>query len=94
MGVKYHIHTDHPADLIALHNFKGGYCGLSRVEDSKYTLCYLTHRNNLKKHGSIKEMEEKVLHKNPFIKSVFQNSEFLFERPEVINEISLLPNRL
>ncbi len=90
MGVKYHIHTDHPADLIALHNFKGGYCGLSRVEDSKYTLCYLTHRNNLKKHGSIKEMEEKVLHKNPFIKSVFQNSEFLFERPEVINEISFV----
>lgn len=87
-GVKYHIRTDHPADLISLHNFKDGYCGLSRVEDNKYTLCYLTHRNNLKKHGSIKEMEEKVLHKNPFLKSVFQNSEFLFDRPEVINEIS------
>jgi flavin-dependent dehydrogenase len=87
-GVKYHIRTDHPADLISLHNFKDGYCGLSQIEESKYTLCYLTHRNNLKKFGNIKEMEENVLYKNPFLKSVFQNSEFLFERPEVINEIS------
>jgi len=87
-GVKYHIRTDHPADLISLHNFKDGYCGLSQIEDGKYTLCYLTHRSNLKKHGGIKEMEETVLYKNPFLKSVFQNSEFLFDRPEVINEIS------
>jgi len=87
-GVKYHIRTDHPANLISLHNFKDGYCGLSQIEEGKYTLCYLTHRNNLKKFGGIKEMEEKVLYKNPFLKSVFQNSEFLFERPEVINEIS------
>lgn len=87
-GVKYHIRTDHPADLISLHNFKDGYCGLSRIEDGKYTLCYLTHRDNLKKHGNIKSMEEAVLFKNPFLKSVFQNSEFLYERPEVINEIS------
>lgn len=87
-GVKYHIRTDQPADLISLHNFKDGYCGLSQIEEGKYTLCYLTHRNNLKKFGNIKEMEENVLYKNPFLKYVFQNSEFLFERPEVINEIS------
>lgn len=87
-GVKYHIRTDHPADLISLHNFKDGYCGLSRIEDEKYTLCYLTHRNNLKAYGNIKSMEEAVLFKNPFLKSIFQNSEFLYERPEVINEIS------
>jgi menaquinone-9 beta-reductase len=33
-------------------------------------------------------MEESVLYKNPFLKSLFLNSEFLFDRPEVINEIS------
>jgi flavin-dependent dehydrogenase len=87
-GVKYHIRTDQPADLISLHNFKDGYCGISQVEDQKFTLCYLTHRDNLKKHGNIKSMEEAVLYKNPFLKSLFLNSEFLFERPEVINEIS------
>ena len=26
VGVKYHIRRDHPSDLIALHNFDGGYC--------------------------------------------------------------------
>lgn len=87
-GVKYHIRTDQPADLISLHNFKDGYCGISQVEDQKYTLCYLTHRDNLRKHGNIKSMEEAVLFKNPFLKSLFLNSEFLFDRPEVINEIS------
>ncbi len=46
-GVKYHIRTDHPANLISLHNFKDGYCGLSQSEEGTYTLCYLTHRNNL-----------------------------------------------
>jgi menaquinone-9 beta-reductase len=88
VGVKYHIRTDQPSDLISLHNFKEGYCGLSQIEDEKFTLCYLTHRNNLKKYGTIQAMEAEVLTKNPFIKSVFQNSEFLYDRPEVINEIT------
>ncbi len=87
-GVKYHIRTDQPADQISLHNFKDGYCGISQVEDQKFTLCYLTHRNNLKKYGSIRSMEEAVLYKNPFLKSLFLNAEFLYDRPEVINEIS------
>jgi len=87
-GVKYHIRTDYPADLISLHNFKDGYCGISQIEDNKFTLCYLTHRNNLKEYGNVKSMEEAVLYKNPFLKSIFKNSEFLYDRPEVINEIS------
>ncbi len=92
-GVKYHIRTDQPANLISLHNFKDGYCGISQVEDQKFTLCYLTHRDNLKKNGNIKSMEETVLFKNPFLKSLFLNSEFLFDRPEVINEISFATKR-
>jgi menaquinone-9 beta-reductase len=88
LGVKYHIQTDHPNDLIALHNFKGGYCGMSNVEDGKTNLCYLSHNDNLKKYQSIKEMEEQVLFRNPFLKSIFQNSTFLFKKPETINEIS------
>lgn len=87
-GVKYHIRTDQPADQISLHNFKDGYCGISQIEDQKFTLCYLTHRNNLKKYGNIKSMEEAVMYKNPFLKSLFTDSEFLYDRPEVINEIS------
>jgi menaquinone-9 beta-reductase len=88
VGVKYHIRTQHPNDLIALHNFKDGYCGISNIEDGKSTLCYLTHRDNVKKYGNIKDMEENILYKNPFLKSIFTNSEFLYDKPEVINEIS------
>jgi flavin-dependent dehydrogenase len=88
VGVKYHILTDHPHDLIALHNFNGGYCGISNVEDGKTNLCYLTHRDNLRKFKNIGEMESVIMHQNPFLKNIFLNCEFLFDKPETINEIS------
>jgi flavin-dependent dehydrogenase len=88
VGVKYHIKTDHPSDLIALHNFSDGYCGISNVEDEKSNLCYLTHRDNVRRFKSISEMEHHILFRNPLLKSIFKNSRFLFDRPEVINEIS------
>ena len=94
VGVKYHIRTNHPNDLIALHNFPGGYCGMSNIEDGKTTLCYLSHRDNLKRFGNIRDMEEAILFRNPLIRSVFNNSEFLFNKPEVINEITFVTKSL
>lgn len=88
VGVKYHIRIDHPGDLIALHNFEGGYCGMSNIEGGKTNLCYLVHRDVLKQHGNVEAMEREVLQKNPLLRSVFTRAEFLFDRPEVINEIS------
>ena len=91
IGVKYHIKTDFPKDLIALHNFKDGYCGISAIEDDKYCLCYLTTRDNLKQYGTIPEMERNILWKNPHLQKIFTESEFLYDKPEVINEISFSP---
>ncbi len=88
VGVKYHINTQHPSDLIALHNFRGGYCGISNVEDGKSNLCYLTQRENIRRFKNIREMEEAVLFQNPLLKNIFMNAEFLFDKPEIINEIS------
>jgi flavin-dependent dehydrogenase len=88
IGVKYHIRTKHDDDLISLHNFKNGYCGISNIENGETNLCYLTHRDNLKKSGNIRKMEEDILFRNPFLKSIFTSSEFLFDKPETINEIS------
>lgn len=88
MGVKYHIQTDFPKDLIQLDHFEGGYCGICKIEKDLYNLCYLTETKNLKKNGTIPTMEEQVLFKNPHIKHLFKNSEFLFKKPEVINEIT------
>jgi len=90
VAVKYHIRTEHPNDLIALHNFKGGYCGMSNIEDGKTTLCYLTHRDQLKRFKNIRDLEEQVMFQNPLLKEIFTHAEFLFERPEVINEVSFL----
>ncbi len=93
VGVKYHLHTSHPEDLISLHNFKDGYCGISKVSNTVSNLCYLTHRNNVKSHASIRAMEEAVLFRNPFLKKIFTESDFLFEKPEVINEVSFEPKQ-
>ena len=88
IGVKYHIKTDHPEDTIVLHNFKNGYCGMSKIEDDKYCLCYLTTAANLQEHGGIAAMEEKVLYQNPHLKNIFQSSEFLFDKPVSISQVS------
>lgn len=89
IGVKYHIKSEFPVDMIALHNFKGGYCGISKVENNEYCLCYLTTAKNLKdNNNSVKEMEKNVLFKNPFLKKIFSESEFLFPEPVIISQIS------
>ena len=88
VGVKYHVRVDLPDDVIALHNFSDGYCGTSAIEGGKYCICYLTTRENLRRHGNIPDMERAILHRNPHLKSLFSTAEFLYEKPEVINEIS------
>lgn len=88
VGVKYHVRTDHPHNVIALHNFPGGYCGVCNVDGGLTNLCYLTHRSNLRLTGEVREMEHSVLFTNPVIRDLFRNSEFVFDKPEVINEIS------
>src|SRR5215203_180976 len=89
VAVKYHIKTEWPATVIGLHNFRNGYCGISQIEESKYCLCYLTAANNLKKSGnSIRQMQETILYKNPVLKDIFSSSEFIFQSPVTISQIS------
>lgn len=47
IGVKYHIKYDIAKDLIALHNFQNGYCGISKIEDDICCVCYLTTTDQL-----------------------------------------------
>lgn len=89
IGVKYHVLTDFPKDVIALHNFKNGYCGISAIEDDKYCLCYLTNAENLAaNNNSIDQMQKNVLYKNPLLKKIFFESDFLFDAPEIISQVS------
>ncbi|ELR70716.1 Putative alkylhalidase [Fulvivirga imtechensis AK7] len=89
LGVKYHVeYGSHAHDLIALHNFNNGYCGINKIEDGKYNLCYLSARSNLNNNRKISEMEQNVLCRNPELEKIFSSAKFLFDKPEVINEIS------
>ncbi len=95
VGVKYHITIGaaqpFPTNQISLHNFRDGYCGMSAIEDDKYCLCYLTTRANVRQYGNIAAMERAVLWQNPRLRDVFEHAEFLYDKPEVINEISFAP---
>ncbi len=89
IGVKYHISGDFPANTIALHNFKNGYCGLVKIEDNKYNLCYLTTARNLQNsHTDIKRMEQTILSVNPHLQKIFAESKTGFESPLTISQIS------
>jgi menaquinone-9 beta-reductase len=89
IGVKYHIHTTAPANEIALHNFKDGYCGMSKVDDNRYCLCYLTTAQNLKScNNSIQQLEETILKQNPFLKNILETSQKLTDSAETIAQIS------
>lgn len=89
IGVKYHIRYPHPTHQIALHNFQNGYCGISQIEDGECCLCYLTTAENLQKSGnSIRAMEEQILSKNPFLKDIFLNADFIYQKPLTISQIS------
>lgn len=88
IGVKYHVQLDRPADLIELHNFKDGYCGVSPIESGKTCVCYLTSAKNLKENSSIPIMEERVLFRNPFLKKIFEQAKPLYDKPLTISQVS------
>ena len=89
IGIKYHIKYSHPSNIISLHNFHNGYCGLSRIEDGKSCLCYLTTADNLRKsENSVQQMEKQILFKNPQLKEIFSSAQFLFGQPLAISQIS------
>ena len=88
LGVKIHVKGDFPEDLVALHNFKGGYCGISKVENNAINLCYITNYTSFKKYKNIEDFQEQVVFKNKFLKEIFQNSEAVFEKPLTISQIS------
>jgi menaquinone-9 beta-reductase len=89
VGIKYHVRTTTPDDRIALHNFSGGYCGISKIEDGKSCLCYLTTAANLRNHQqSIPDMEENILKKNPVLRALLENLVILYHEPLTIAQIS------
>lgn len=77
-GVKYHVDMDFPKDLIQINVFKGGYAGLSKVENGRLCFCYLANSKGLKEFGgSIPEYEKSILTENPFLAKYLHSMEIL-----------------
>ena len=88
VGVKHHFKGEHDENLVCLHNFDGGYCGVSKVENGLINMSYLTTSNVLKKYKNIEELEKEHLSENPFLKNIFTDSTSVFEKPLVISQIN------
>ncbi|GAA3510998.1 NAD(P)/FAD-dependent oxidoreductase [Aquimarina addita] len=88
LAVKSHYKADFNSDTVALHNFKGGYAGLSMVENNRVNTCYLVNYSSFKKYKNIENFQKEVMCKNPHLQSFFKNSEPVFDQPITISQIN------
>lgn len=88
LAVKAHYSGNFPSDRVGLYNFKGGYCGVSKVENDVINICYLVQYESFKKYKNIDDFQEKVLFKNKELEAIFQESTMLFPKPLTISQIS------
>ncbi|MEC5143855.1 FAD-binding-3 domain-containing protein [Chitinophaga sp. 180180018-2] len=88
LAVKGHYKGDFPVDTVGLHNFDGGYCGVSKVENDILNICYLVSYESFKNFKKIETHQEEVLFRNQHLKEIFQNSTLLFDKPLTISQIS------
>ncbi|MGB5497904.1 MAG: FAD-dependent oxidoreductase, partial [Maribacter sp.] len=89
LAVKGHYrHSAFPQNLVALHNFEGGYGGLSKTEEGTVNFCYLTSYKSFKKYGDIKEFNQKVVSKNKYLKAFLDEADPIFDNPLSIAQFS------
>lgn len=89
LAIKAHYAMDsYPANTVSLHNFKGGYCGLSMTETGAINVCYLATYHSFKDHKDPDVYREKVLCENPHLRSFFSKATNLFGKDLSIAQIS------
>ena len=88
LAVKAHYQYPFPENTVALHNFKGGYCGLSKTETGAVNACYLASYNSFKPYGDLSRFQKEVLSENPHLNEFFNIAKPLFEKPLTISQIS------
>lgn len=89
LGIKAHYQNeDFPDDLVALHNFEGGYCGLSRTDLGTVNVCYLASYKSFKRYKDPEIFQREVMMQNPNLRIFFNNSSSVFENNLSIAQIS------
>ncbi|WP_300977359.1 NAD(P)/FAD-dependent oxidoreductase [Flavobacterium sp.] len=88
LAVKNHYNGDFPEDVVGLYHFKGGYCGVSKVENNQINICYITTYKDFKRYKNIADFQKAVLFKNQKLKQILENSSPIFDKPLTISQIS------
>jgi len=91
LAVKAHYQGDFDDTLVGLHNFRGGYCGVSKVENGSINICYLAHFKTFKKHKNIEEYQREIVRQNPHLDKILSGATMIFEKPLTISQISFAP---
>ncbi|MBM1107212.1 FAD-dependent monooxygenase [Aurantibacter crassamenti] len=89
LAVKGHYsYPDFPDNLVALHNFKGGYGGLSKTESGNINFCYLVNYQSFKEYNGIEDFNNEIVAENPHLKTFLQKANPIFDAPMTIAQIS------
>lgn len=89
LGVKGHYQfPDFPANRVALHNFKGGYGGLSKTETGAVNFCYLVHYKSFRQEKDLESFQQHIISENPFLRAFLKEALPIFEQPLSIAQIS------
>src|SRR5690554_928819 len=89
LAVKSHYKLDSfPDNEVGLHNFRGGYGGLSKTENGAVNFCYLTSYESFKKEKDIAHFNKNVVAKNPYLSHFLNQAEMIFDSPQTIGQIS------
>ncbi|MEN8898521.1 MAG: NAD(P)/FAD-dependent oxidoreductase [Nonlabens sp.] len=88
LAVKMHYKFDMETNLVELHNFEGGYAGVSKVEDGHVNLCYLASYESFKRHKNVDDFNKEILSKNEFLKAFFKQATPVWDQPITISQIS------
>lgn len=94
IGVKAHFaYPELPDNLVALHNFEGGYGGLSKTESGAVNFCYLTSYKSFQTEKNIEKFNSKVVARNKFLNHFLGHAQPLFDEPMSIAQVSFEPKQ-
>lgn len=88
LAVKAHYKGTWSSDTVGLFTFKGGYCGVSKIEDGKVNVCYLVSLPIFQSYKGFADFEEHVLRANTILNDFYTHSEMIFDKRLSISQIS------
>jgi menaquinone-9 beta-reductase len=88
VAVKTHMRGSFPDDMVALHNFDGGYCGLSQVENGNINVCFISNYKSFQQYRNIETFKQQVMFRNSSLRSALEGAEPVFAEPLSISQVS------